>query len=73
MTQHGKKKKIIILYCLVEEDNIICLAEHNTPMMMMMIAPNSRARKGGKEGEGEGGVWKNFRGEGGEFLIGEYL
>jgi len=27
------------------------LAEHTTPMMMM-IAPNSRARKGGKEGGG---------------------
>ena len=32
---------------------------------MMMIAPNSRAPKGGKEGGGEGGAWRNMR-EGGE-------
>ena len=30
---------------------------------MMIIAPNSRTRKGGGD---EGGVWKNFRGGGGE-------
>ena len=34
---------------------------HTQRILLMMIAPNSRARKGG-----EGGVWKNLRGGGGE-------
>ena len=34
----------------------------------MMIAPNSRARKGERDGEqgGERGLWKNLRGGGKE-------
>jgi len=33
-------------------------------MMMIIISPNSRAHKG--EGGGEGGIWRNLRGAGGE-------
>ena len=33
-------------------------------VFIWLVAPNSRARKGGKEGEGviEGGVWRNLSG-----------
>ena len=35
------------------------------PLMIMIIAPNSRAHKGKRRG-GEGGVWLNLKGGGGE-------
>ena len=41
-------------------------------LLMMIAAPNSRARKGRKEGGGgEGGAWRNLRGGGGECWLRE--
>ena len=50
----------IVIGCILQElDEYV---KYIILTMMMMIFPNPRARKEGKEsGDGEGGVWKNFR------------